>query len=568
MKKRLPAKMLLVIVISLIVTLSICKEGICQEPISEFEPLISDITSYFKTISGNVQQSDNNQVVIDKGAIDGVKIGMRVSLFREDVGFIHPVTRENIGKVEKIIGLGEVTEVRQRDSVLKILSINQESLQNVRYKIRKNKVKALFLQKDINWYLGDTYYHTLKSKDRFELIDSRLDTFDIVKLSEEAKRESAEIIIIIDSEKDMNNLSLRQRVYWASDMVKLTEKKAIMSSGLVQSILNKQARFISADSNVLLSYQVSRQIQKIALADLDGDGIQEIILATRDSFAVYQLGTDLKLLWEFKTALSDDILWLDIVRLGDSKRDSVVLTFMKDREVKSIIYKIVDNKLLAGSEINSVFLRAIGDNLIGQDYSKREGFENKIFEYKVKDGRLVKGDQFPLPNDANLYDFSPIESPDGKKALLTINDKGILIVYSYRGIILWQSAEDFGGFSQTYKKLSNIELLDRGQWSIKDRLIPKAGGVLIPKRNPIFGPAKGLGNKSTDIILLWYNGITVEQNKIIENIDGDLLDYNISNDRLIVLLKPPMGIKTSNLLKAENPFVNTIKILNLKGFQN
>ncbi|MFQ3574660.1 MAG: hypothetical protein SNJ53_08540 [Thermodesulfovibrionales bacterium] len=566
--KHFLASLSLFLIVTCIVLVLSTKEGICQDVMSEFEPLITDVTSYFIPVSGRLQKGDHNQILIEKGSSDGIKQGMRISIYREDEGFIHPVTRERLGKVEKLIGTGEVIETRQKDSTIRIISGDRDALQDTKFKIRQSKINALFLQTDINWYLGDSYYHALKSNGRFHLIDSRLDTFDLSKLSAEAKDQSAEIVIVIDSERDADKTYLRQRVYWASDMVQLTEKKATISSASIQSILNKQARFVSADSNILLNYQVSRQIQKIALADLDGDGIEEMILATKDNLAVYQLGTDLKLIWDFKTALSDDILWIDVFRKNVDKRDSIVLTMMKGTDVKSVVYTMVDYKLVVESEIDSVFLRVIDNKILGQDFSRVEGFENNVFEYTIRDGRLIKGEPITLPKDVNIYDFSPIESPDGKKALLTVNDNGIVSIYSNRGIVLWRSPEDFGGSIKTYKKLSNIAMIDRGHWSIRDRLIPKAGGVLIPKRNPIFEFTKGLGNKSTDIILLWYNGITVEQNKIVENIAGDLLDYNLHKDRLIVLLKPPFGIKTSNLLKGANPFVNTIQIISIKGFYN
>ncbi|MCX8027264.1 MAG: VCBS repeat-containing protein [Thermodesulfovibrionales bacterium] len=567
MKYQQVISIFLLVFLPFILIVSTHKDASCQDIASEFEPLITDIVSYFKPVSGVVLKT-NDAIVIDKGQNEAIKKGMRVSLFREDLGFVHPVTRENLGKIEKMVGLAEITNVSLKDAQLKILSGEIESIDGLKYKIKQSKIKALFLQTNINWYLADIYYHILKSNGRFELIDSSLDAFDITKLSQEAKKQSAEIIVVIDSEKDANKTQVRQRVYWASDMAMLTEKKVDLSSGFVQSIMNKQTRFVSADSNILLTYQVSRQIQRIALTDLDGDGNQEIILATRDNFAVYQLGTDLKLIWEFKTAVSDEILWLDVIRFNNTKGDSVVLTIMKDKEVKSIIYKMENNQLQPLVIADSLFLRVIGNTLIGQEYSKIEGFENKVFEYHIKDGKLIKSEAFPIPKGVNLYDFCPIESPDGKKALLTLNDNGFLTVFSNKGIILWQSNEEFGGYSQSYKKLSNIEMIDRGQWSIKDRLISRGGGVLIPKRNPIFGYAKGLGYKSTDIILLWYNGITVEQNKIIENLDGEVLDYNITDNRLIVLSKPPLGVKPANILKGQNPFVNTIKIINLKGIYN
>jgi hypothetical protein len=106
---------------------------------------------------------------------------------------------------------------------------------------------------------------------------------------------------------------------------------------------------------------------------------------------------------------------------------------------------------------------------------------------------------------------------------------------------------------------------DRGNWFVKDRLIAKKNEVFAPKRKPLLGVAKGIGYKSSEIRSFWWNGVTVEERGLLEEIGGEILDYAIVGDRIVVLARPLFGIRMGNILKGENPFGAMLHIFSLKG---
>lgn len=535
---------------------------------SPLQSLMDDILSNFPIVSGKVVSTDGEKAIINKGSKDKLKIGMRLTLYKEDASLIHPVTKEFIGKMQKQIALAEVTNVKDGEAEIRLLTKAEGDLKDALFKISTTKIKALFYQGDINWYLADSYYQLLKKSDRFELIDSAIEVLDLKKIAEEALRKEVDIVIIIDSDKKIDNPSMRQGLYWGKDFKAISEKTINLEAGFVQSLVSKTMPFVATDSNILLTYQVHSSVNKIALADLNGDGNVEIVLATTNTFSVYQPSTDLKLLYDFSIPLSDQILWIEPIDIDNSKRDSILLTSLKDGEVRTSIFKLTDNNLKEIVRLNNVFMRRLGNNLIGQDFSRTQGFDSKVYHYRYKDGSIVRGDIVKLPEGINIYDFSPIESPEGKKGIIAWDDKGFLNLYSSSGIITWSSGEDFGGFSTSIKKETPILMIDRGQWSVKDRLLTKSGGVLVPKRKPLLGMAKGLGYKESEIRVLWWNGITVEQITLVDKLDGEILDFGLLNDRLIVLCKPIMGMRFSNIIKGSNPFVNTIYVISVRGIYN
>jgi len=60
---------------------------------------------------------DTNRIVIDLTAADGIRPGTLVSLRRDKVPIVHPLTGEVLGELDEEIGTARVTETRERFSV-------------------------------------------------------------------------------------------------------------------------------------------------------------------------------------------------------------------------------------------------------------------------------------------------------------------------------------------------------------------------------------------------------------------------------------------------------------------
>lgn len=71
---------------------------------------------------GYVVYVDSDRVVIDLTAEDGVRSGSMVSLRRDKIQIIHPVTGEHLGELEQEVATAKVVEVRERFSVAEIQS--------------------------------------------------------------------------------------------------------------------------------------------------------------------------------------------------------------------------------------------------------------------------------------------------------------------------------------------------------------------------------------------------------------------------------------------------------------
>jgi hypothetical protein len=236
---------------------------------------------------------------------------------------------------------------------------------------------------------------------------------------------------------------------------------------------------------------------------------------------------------------------------------------MRNEEVFSDIYE------LEGSEFKKLwegkyFVRKIGTELIAQGYSRSDGFAGDIVGI-TWDGGYKTGEKIGLPKGVNIYDFAFIEGAGKEKLVFSYDEKGFLNLHDGKGIRVWRSNADTGGFLTKFKKESLNQFAESGEWAVKDRLIPRNREVLVVQRVPLAEMAKGVGYKSSRLKNYWWNGFSMDEGVLVNDIKGTLLDYAFAGDKMIALTSPLLGIKFENILKGENPLGTMLYIYSVKG---
>lgn len=548
-----------------------------DRPLAELK---AEALSYFNPVTGRVTAVGSSGVTLSADAPYPLKPGMRLQAFREGVSFIHPVTKEPLGKVERPVGSIEVTAVGADGAKGAALSGTAEEFLNTKIKIAGTKIKLLFFQGAVDWYLGDAYYQMLRESGRFELIDTGLDTADTAKLLAEAKAKGAEAVLVLEGREFTDRVMLAQKLLWVSDGKRFSDKNVTVDAAGVRALHLQAARFLPS-GEVLLSFHLPYNAQKLAVGDLDADRSPEILLVDDDKVRVYQPGVDLTFLWEIKVPSTSEILWIDTADLNGNGRDEILITSItgggakagsdeaasrsEGGRITSFIYELRGTEPTLLWKGANLFVRKLNNGAVAQKYHPKDGYEGGILELRSEKGSYTIGRELQLPAGIAIYDFQTVASADGKRAFFVWDNQGYLSLYTEKGIKTWRSAEDFGGFGTSFKKESPTIMFDRGSWSVKDRLLSTGFEVLVPKRKPLLGIARGLGYKSSEIKSLWWNGITVEERVFIENAGGEVLDYDLLGDRMIVLTKVPLTDKAKNLLKGLLPRGVMVYVFSLKG---
>jgi hypothetical protein len=74
-------------------------------------------------LRGYVVFIDTSRVVVDLTAADGAQNGRMVSVRRDKIPIVHPITGELLGELDEELAVGKVTEVREKFSVVEIQSV-------------------------------------------------------------------------------------------------------------------------------------------------------------------------------------------------------------------------------------------------------------------------------------------------------------------------------------------------------------------------------------------------------------------------------------------------------------
>jgi hypothetical protein len=533
--------------------------------------------SYFKPLTGRILTVEDRKVTVNLGVKDSVKPGMRMNILREEAPFRHPVTGEPLGRLEALMGKLVIKEVGADSSAGEIIEGSAKEGDKVR--ISEIPVNLLFCQsRDTDWYTADSYYKKLKETGRFNLIDTGIESEDTSKIIEEAKRRHADVALLLTSQKTNSGMLLIQRLLWVSDGLKFSETSAAVNSAYEKQLRSADEFFKLHKEEAYLQLDLPVDAKLITVCDVAGDGKREIVLSTGKDILFFTLGADLHpALGGMKISGStlDDHLWLDSIDLNRNGRDEIVVTSMKRDEVVSYVYELKDtefNLLYKGN----VFLRRLGDRLIAQDYSRSEGFSGDVFEI-VWDGGYKKGKTLKLPKGVNIYDFVTFEDPQKGRLLLAYDEGGFLNVYNENNIRVWRSKTSTGGFLKTFKrereaptneieaKMVDTTMIGRGEWSVKDRLLIKNKDILLVDRTPLLEMIRGLGYKRSRIQSLWWNGLSMEENVLVDNISGTIFDYAVAGQKILFLASPIFGIKPGNILKGGNPLRTELYIYNVKG---
>jgi hypothetical protein len=525
-----------------------------------FLPIKMEILSYFPDVKGKVTKIEKDYIIIDKGRKESIKPGQRIILFEEAVPLIHPVTKQVIGKSEKIVGTAEVLTAEENYAKALVIekNIDFENKESLLFKIPKSKIRILYAQGNAEWSVGEGYYRELKNTERFEITDAPITLTDPKKLLEEAK--NVDLLLILDQSKQDGNLKLSQELYWVKDKKLFSRSEIEIPSVALSELRKKYASLIVPEGHTLLSYRLSRSTNRIATGNFDGISQNQILIVSDSEISLYLINIDLKLKSNYVLPISGDILWFDTGDIDRDGKDEIITTIKKDDRVISLIIKWMEDRFYEIARLNDLFLRIYNGKLIAQAYSPSFGFEGKIFYITPQKTTYQTIEFLNLPVKANIYDFYLLGD-----IIFKWEDDGSLAVYNSKGIPLWRSQESLG-YGLQYEKQTGISVLSLGKWKVQSRIKPLSNGVIVIEKKPLLGLVNlsTFGYRSSKLQLLQWTGIGIEETTITEEMSGEILDYSVSSDKLFVLVKPPFGFNPRRLLQGESPFETILHILSFK----
>ncbi|MDH3328479.1 MAG: VCBS repeat-containing protein, partial [Desulfobulbaceae bacterium] len=320
--------------------------------------------------------------------------------------------------------------------------------------------------------------------------------------------------------------------------------KTFMSSGGGFSIRGSR--------NFVKTRTFDMDLRGLDIGDVDGDGLEELVLASRSEVQVYRRdGTRLNIIDTIKMDNRYEVHNVNCADLNGNGRDEIYISAADpripgSRAVEWDGTKFVDLFNEARWYVKPVNIPDMGLVLVGQSTGLLP-VEPGLYHLTLNGKVLVRQERLPIPNNVNLFNFAYADlDGDGQHEIIALDDSFKLMVIK-GGTMIWRSQERFcgtkrflggdpnmkagtshrrndevDGIGDKYKEVyvpSRILISDVDKDGISDIILnrnPETLTTVVPRL---------IQYQSGTMVGLRWNGLGLEEMWRTRKIDGYLVDY-------------------------------------------
>lgn len=536
---------------------------------SHLDSLSNALVSFFTPMSGNVLSvNDGTLAVSIVNSPAPAMEGMRFSVFKPGAEFYHPVTGKPLWQTQVLTGTAQATKTISGKSgiQLELKMVKGQAAPGDVVRISTAKVRLLFYQlKNVSWGLSQQYYDILRKTGRFDLLSSPLD--DEKDAMAEGKRLKADAVLILSQGTEGGNTALTQKLLWTSGPGQVVLVSGTVIGKKEQNYLTLGDKLFAPKNDTLIMFNVPFGAHMICLANVLGKGRQTLAISSSNDISFYNITSSLLAPAlqgaEIKGKGTDQFLRVQAADVTGSGRDQIIVTERRDGDLFSSIYDYHGGAFRRLWE-GPFFLRAIDGKLYAQKVSMGQGYKGSVRGVTLEGGRIVWGGKLALPKGVNIFDFSMMRY-GGQTFTIAYDNRGFIKVYNKDGLAVWKSPGGFGGFPESFKKKSDSLVAEGGRWYIKDNIKVMGRDALLISRKPIISMVKGLGYKSSRIVVLRWNGTSMKELVLGAKIGGTIMDFAASHNRLMILASPLFGLNLAKILQGESPLTTHLYMYPLEG---
>ena len=310
-----------------------------------------------------------------------------------------------------------------------------------------------------------------------------------------------------------------------------------------------------------MSQKIPTEFKGMAIGDVNGDGLNEVVLIDKNTVYIYQKADkELKLIDKFKGKSYNNYLAVDVADINRNGIPEIFVTSLNDRLLNSFVLEFKNGKFETIASDIRYFLRVIDTTpemplLLAQGYGINKPFQSEIFEMVWKNGNYVTDQKMKIPYGLSIYGLT-IDNlgVGGTEKIFALDDYDYLYILEKTTIplsrltsigftkdeLIWRSDDVYGGSNNYFENIDkqnadsseneksafvNLRILtfDTNQDGKKELIIVKNLSTVgrIFKKLKLF--------TSSEIYNLEWDGMGMAENWRTKKINGYVADYAIKD---------------------------------------
>jgi hypothetical protein len=442
---------------------------VLQDLGATFEQVAQELSGAFPKVESRVVAVEGQDVRLEGPAVAALRPGLELTAYRKGAPFRHPITDQPLGHAEDEVAVLTVTAVSGTQATAHVATTEGGRRPEVGdgARITAGRIPVAVLPPLGVSVPGETAEETaLLLVSRFSALLEKTGRFLAVEprrvleaanppggaarpsALEVAQRLRAPAVLVTRLVQEGRDRFLE--VSWLSGRTGAT----LLASRTPLLRASFPPRFAwETTPELSRHYAIDGQIRGVAVADLDGDGRPELLLADDRAVRVYRLqdgSVTPAAVAEFRPG--GGILSIDAADVNGVGRSQVVVVDHRGigEVVGGTVLELRGEQFQTLYQVGRRFLRVVPVGgqpwLLEQDTGEDEPFGSTVRRLVWRDGRYRDGPGLAVPRGVTLYGLALVRltgSADPDVVALTADDH--LGVWTSSGRRLWTSAEPYGG---------------------------------------------------------------------------------------------------------------------------